>query len=556
MKSLFFLLIAVVLVARTSAAATPRIVEPIDETKLVRLAGRPHALARPEYDEGAVPDSLRMQHMLLMLRRTAEQERALQRLMDDLYDSHSATYHQWLTPRQFGSYFGPSEQDVVTITSWLRAHGFAINVVYPSGTLLDVSGTAGQLRAAFHTTIHRYNVHGVPHIANATAPQIPAALASVVVGFVSLNDFRPEPAIHNIGSVKRDRATGRWTRVGPQPAYSYTNFLGSFENVGPLDFATIYNVTPLWTAGVPITGSGQTIAVVESSDMIQADWDSFRSALGLSSFAGTLLQVNPPPPSGGSNCDDPNRVANGLQAEAAVDAEWAGAAAPDAMIELAACADTMTTPGFDLAAANLVQGDDPPPIISMSFVACEGDLGAANVFVSDLWQQAAMEGISVMVAAGDSGSACAYGNELTAPAMRGKAVNGYASTPYNLAVGGTDFSDYVDDTVATYWNTTNGPGGESAKSYIPETPWNDSCASSVLYTAFGFASEDVASGAAFCNTLDATLLGLVNVVGGSGGPSWCTRTLPARTSEPPSRVAPGRAWARVSRLGSPVSRAS
>jgi subtilase family serine protease len=506
-----------VCVARSSPAAAPRIVEPVDETKLVQLEGSPHPLARPEYDEGTVPDDLGMDHMLFLLRRTAEQEKALQRLMDDLYDSHSANYHQWLTPQQFGSDFGPSERDVATVTSWLRSHAFRVNFVYPSGTLLDISGTAGALRAAFHTTIHRYNVNGVRHIANANSLHIPAALAPVVVGFASLNDFRPEPLIRNVTSVKKDRATGRWTPVGPQPAYSFTNSLGSFEDVGPLDFGTIYNVTPLWTAGNPITGAGQTIVVVESSEINKADWDTFRSALGLSSFAGTLSQVNPSPPSGPSNCTDPGTVANPTQLEAAVDSEWAGAAAPDAAIELAACADTMTTPGFDLAAANLIQGANPPPIISLSFVTCESDLGAdGSAFVNDLWQQAAVEGISVMVAAGDSGATCAYVN---APAMHGKAVNGYASTPYNLAVGGTDFSDYVDGTVGSYWNMTNSPGGESAKSYIPETPWNDSCASSVLYTAFGLASEEIGSGAAFCNTLTAIDLGLVGIAGGGGGPS-------------------------------------
>ncbi len=66
-----------------------------------------------------------------------------------------------------------------------------MNTVYPSGMLIDFSGTAGQVQAAFRTEIHRLSVNGQDHIANMSDPQIPDALAPVIAGIVSLHDFRP-----------------------------------------------------------------------------------------------------------------------------------------------------------------------------------------------------------------------------------------------------------------------------------------------------------------------------------------------------------------------------
>ena len=229
-----------------------RIRKPIDEANLVRLEGNTHPLAIPEYDQGRLADGFPMEHMLLLLKRSPDQEQALQKLSAELYNPRSPHYHKWLTAREFGQLFGPSQQDIETITKWLQSHGFQVNLAYTSGMLIDISGTAGLVRDAFHTEMHKYNVKGVKHIANASDPQIAAALAPVVEGFASLNDFMPRPAM-----AKRGR---------PEPQFD------SFVlDVGPQDFATIYNLTPLWNASTPITGQGQTIVVLEDTDIDPAD---------------------------------------------------------------------------------------------------------------------------------------------------------------------------------------------------------------------------------------------------------------------------------------------
>jgi subtilase family serine protease len=474
-----------------STTAAPRIVQAIDEANLATLAGNTHPLARPEFDQGAVTDSFLMDHLQLQLKRSREREQALDLLITGMHDPNSPNYHQWLSAQQFGEEFGPARQDIEIVANWLRSYGFEINSIYRSGMAIDVTGTAGQVRQAFHTEIHNYSVRGVLHIANTHDPQIPAALAPVVMGFASLHDFRPRPMMR------------------PHPKFSF-GFQGEeLYDVGPLDFATIYNVTPLWTGSNPIRGAGQTVAVLEDTDMKPADWTTFRTAFGLSSYAGTFTQIHPAPTQGANNCSDPG--ANLDESEAALDAEWAGAAAPDAAIELASCPDTTTTSGDLIAAANLVNSVSPPPILSDSYGGCEAQDGAAgNAFINHLWQQAVAEGTSVFVAAGDEGAAeCDYGQLY---ATHGITVDGTASTPYDVAVGGTDFQDFVDGTISTYWSTTDGGGARSVLSYVPEMTWNDSCASSALFTYEGFSS-----GSAFCN--DSAGASFVVVDAGSGGPS-------------------------------------
>lgn len=82
--------------------------------------------------------------------------------------------------------------------------------------------------------------------------------------------------------------------------------------------------------------------------------------------------------------------------------------------------------------------------------------------------------------------------------MHGITVNGRASTPYNVAVGGTDFSDTYSGTTSTYWNSTNTSSNGSAKSYIPEIPWNTTCGSQLFATFEGSSTTYGSSG--FCNS--------------------------------------------------------
>ena len=476
----------------------------IDESNLHTLKGNTRREAILENDNGPVADDLPLGHMLLQLQRPPELEKSFQQFIEELHDPASPNYHKWLTAQQVGQAFGLAQQDLDTITNWLHTHGFTVNTVYPSGMLIDFSGTADQVREAFHTEIHYLVVNGVRHIANISDPQIPVALAPAIMGVVSLHDFRPHrPTVHS--------------------AYTFTSSGYTNQAVVPADLATIYNLNPLFNGG--ISGQGQTIVVLEDSDVYTTeDWTKFRSTFGLSSYtSGTFTQVQPAPPGGSNNCKDPG--VNSGDGEAILDAEYASAAAPSANIVLASCADTATTFGGLIALQNLINGSSTPPaIMSISYGECEAQNGAtANAAYNSTYQQAVAEGVSVFVCAGDQGGA--YCNESGRDATYGIGVNAYASTPYNVAVGGTDFGDTYAGTNSTYWNSTNSPTYGSALSYIPEIPWNDSCASVLSSTSYGYSTTYGSNG--FCDSTTSKTDGFLDNTAGSGGPSGCATGVPS-----------------------------
>ncbi len=481
----------------------------VDEGKLVTLKGNTRPEAKAENDRGPVADDFRMEHMLLQLQRPPELEKQLEHFIDELHNPDSPNFHKWLTAQQFGEAFGLAQQDVDSITRWLESHGFTVNVVYPSGVVIDFSGTAAQVREAFHTEMRRLEIKGLAHIANLRDPQIPAALAPAVRGIVSLHDFRPY-AMH-----KMRQPRSQFTFPDP--------FGGTAYAVVPADLATIYNLNPLFSAGT--SGQGQTIVVIEDTDVFSAsDWSTFRSALGLSGYtSGSFTTVYPPPASGSNNCRRPGVIAPN-DAEAILDAEWASAAAPSAAIEMATCADTSTTFGGLIALQNLINASgQPPAIMSISYGQCETVNGAAaNAAYNSAYQQAVTEGVSVFVAAGDSGAAGC--DNSVAEATHGIGVNAFASTPNNVAVGGTDFSDTYSGTNATYWNSSNTSAFGSAISYIPEIPWNDSCAGALLSTFEGY--SPTYGSTSLCND---PLIGslLMTTAAGGGGPSQCASGTPS-----------------------------
>jgi Pro-kumamolisin, activation domain len=246
-----------------------RIVTRIDETRLMRLHGNTHPRARTEFDKGLVDPQLSMERMILILKRSPEQEAALTAFMARQLDPKSPDFHHWLTPEEFGRIYGPSDYDISAVTNWLQNHGFSIDKVANGRTFIEFSGTARLVREAFHTEIHRYNVGGEEHIANNSDPSIPEALSPVVLGVLSLNNFFTKPMHRVLGSFRRDGRTGKWEPENPDlvlnPMFGVNSGGVQYELVSPYDFATIYNALPLRSAG--IDGTGQTIAVAGRSDV-------------------------------------------------------------------------------------------------------------------------------------------------------------------------------------------------------------------------------------------------------------------------------------------------
>lgn len=513
-KPLCLLFMAVMLAYSLAAQTEPaavvpsRIQAPVDDSVLTVVKGNIYPLAIKQNDRGTAPDGLPMQRMLLVLRRSPEQERGLQNLLLAQQDRSSPNFHKWLTPEEFGKRFGPSDLDLQSVTQWLQMHAFQVAGVSNGRTVIEFSGTAGHVKQAFHTEIHKYGVGSEEYWANASDPQIPTALSPVVAGVSTLNNFPRKPMGQFAGVFSRAKATGKVTPVKPQftfpaPGCSATD---NCYAVGPYDFATIYNVLPLWNSS--ITGAGQAIAIVGQTDIHIEDVRAFRSLFGLPANDPQIIYNGPNP---GVNDDE---------GEADIDVQWSGAVAPGASIKFVTSQSTETTSGIDLSSFYVVD-NNIAAVMSVSYGGCEVGLGSTtNQFYNALWEQAAAQGISVFVASGDSGSAVCDINQGIAPqpAQHGLAVSGLASTPYNVAVGGTDFNDFTNPT--QFWNSTNSANQASAKGYVPESTWNDTC-TNPLFSSVGFSTD------AETNCNNSQLTGFVTTIGGSGGasaiytkPSW------------------------------------
>ena len=383
-----------------------RITQAIDETQLARLRGNVHPLARPEFDQGAASDATPMKRMMLLLQRSPEQEAALQQFMAGQLSNESPNFHKWLAPQQFGALYGPADSDIQAVTSWLASHGFTAIRVAPGKNVIEFSGNVGQVRSAFHTEIHKFSVNGDQRQSNISDPQIPAALTPVVAGIVSLHNFPSKSMRRVVGQFMHSQKTGETTPL-------FTTSGGNYA-VGPADFAKIYN-TP-----ASLDGTGGNIAIIGLSDIDITDAHDFRALFSLPVNDPVVVNNGPDP---GFNSEE---------GEADLDTQWAGAVAPNATIHYILSEGTLTSDPLFLGAEYVIDNNSDD-VMSLSFGNCEAQLSSAALsFLNNLWEQAAAQGITVTVSAGDNGTAGCDDFNTQSTASLGLAVSGIASTPFKI----------------------------------------------------------------------------------------------------------------------------
>ena len=419
--------------AHIATAQISRITLPVNNAQRAVLAGNVHPQATSANDQGRVTPSLAMPYITLTLARSASQQSDLEKLLVEQQTPGSPNYHQWLTPEEFGQRFGASDADISAISQWLQSQGLQVVSVARGKNWIAAGGTAAEVEGAFQTEIHNYLVNGETHYANASAPTVPAAFASVVKGIRGLTDFRLKP------------------RLRPSPFKpSYTASACDTHCVAPADFATIYDVTPLYNAG--INGTGQKIAIAGQIEVNLSDIEQFRSTFGLPSNDPQTILV-PGSRNPGSN------ATSGDLAESDLDLEWSGAVAPNATVIFVYSTDVMTSVQYAI-------DQKLAPVVSVSYGSCELETPPSeyNAFVS--WgEQANAEGITWLAASGDDGAADCADSENP-----GLAVDLPGSVPEVTSVGGTEFNEGSGN----YWNATNTAYGGSVLSFIPEMTWNDS----------------------------------------------------------------------------------
>ncbi len=457
------------------SAVVPRINATVDDSIRTTLKGNVPYLAQARFDQGEADASTQMTHMRLVLSRTREQEAALEQYLADLQDKSSPNYHKWLTPEQYGALYGPADSDIAVLTAWLESHGLKIETVAKGKTNIAFSGTVNQVEEAFHTPIHLFQAHGEQFYSNIRDPQIPVALAGVIGGVAHLNTVPPKSYAKKSQAGIFNPETKRLEPVSSDADHHPRAELtvgsgtsGYFLYIVPGDAATIYD-TPNskfnagYTTGTTYNGSGVKIGIAGNALIQGSTVADYRTKFIGDSNQPTINNV------------DGVVAGKGAVDEAYIDTELSGGLAPGASIYYYTSTDLLTA--IDTAIT-----DNKVDILSLSFGDCELDLSTSdNAMFNSWWQQAATAGIAVTVSTGDSGSAgcdatsTSSGSNVT-DAVNGLAVNGFASTPYNIAVGGTDLAA-LSNSFSTYVNTSQGSPStyyRTAELYIPESTWNDS----------------------------------------------------------------------------------
>ena len=442
--------------AQAQTQAQSRILSPIRNEERITVAGSTSPLVKISADNGRIPGGQNLGRMLLMLAPTPEQDQQAQQLLAALHDASSPSFHKWLTPAQYGEQFGVAAEDATAVQNWLQTQGLTVHEISQSRRFIVFSGNVTQVEQAFSTEMHSYSYKSNKFISNSSDVQIPAALGQVVRGVVRLNSEPRKPNLKIGQKITVNKKTGKIE--GPY----------GLHFMGPADFATIYNVKPLYAAG--IDGTGETIAIVSRSSLSNPVY-GIDGIQDIRDFRN-VMALPPNDPQMIVNGDDPQVQSYDDTIEALLDITWAGAVAPGAHI-IAVASQSNFADGADISAAYIVD-HNLAPIMSTSFGQCEQSLGSVGTaFYNSLWQQAAAQGITSFVSAGDNGGAGCDSQSSGQPASQGLAVNGLASTPYNVAVGGTQFDDVANND--TYWTVNADPVTlQSALSYIPEIVWNES----------------------------------------------------------------------------------
>ncbi len=463
------LLCATVAFARVSTNATPtvRIKGKIDATDRVQIQGHVPQVVKSGVarDLGRLAASTPAEHLVMVLKSSDEQKHELRRVLDTMHDRKASNYHQWMTPDEFGQHFGVHDDDIATLKSWLTSQGFTVEDVSKSKRVLHFSGTTGQLENAFNMEMHQYSVNGELHVSNDRELSVPKAISPVVAGVTTHNFFRKA----HMGNVTR------LSQVKTAPNYTASS---TTHYLSPGDFATIYNTAPLLAAGV--NGSGSSIAIVGRSDILLSDVQTYRQMFNLPANDPIFIHAG-----------QDNGINPGDDGESDLDVEISGGIAPLAQVYFVIGTPTFLVDGITNSIEYIVE-NNVADIVSISYGSCEAVEGTGgNEFNLQAFEQAAAQGMSVFVAAGDNGPAGCDDQGSQTYEVLGYATGAEASTPYSVSVGGTTlYGDVTSPT--TYWSSTNGTYFNSALTYIPESPWNESRVAS--YIPSGDTGTDLWSG--------------------------------------------------------------
>ena len=363
----------------------------------------------------------------------------LDQLIEAQQDPNSPLYHQWLTPQEFTSRFGPTQQDAAAVTQWLSSEGFQVTGASLDERWVKFTGSASQAEKTFGTPIMAFGTGRF--YSNTAEPVIPAQLSGIVAAIAGLDNFtRTVPVVR----LPRTRGGNHLLLRGPgsQPQV----LLGGTPTFGPADVRTFYNENPLLGTA---TGTGDCLAIVGVSDFFAAAVNQFNSDLKLPASSITKVLV-----------DTTNPGFSAAETEALLDLEYSHTSAPGAPIRFYLGNDaTASANGSLVDAIQRAVKDNACSVVSLSFSNCSTTQSFFTT-ADNVVAQAATQGISVFFSSGDQGSAGLVLNPMTGCVLGTTPHVNELAGPHSTSIGGTGFTPTFD-------------GGGNDIGFVPESVWDD-----------------------------------------------------------------------------------
>jgi len=402
---------------------------------------------------------------------------ALDKLVKQMYEEGSPTYHRWLTMEQYKTSFAPTARDAAVMREFLESHNLSVSAIEKNNHYVTALGRVGDVQNAFNVQINRLNIKGAIHPMATKEPSV-AGPAGALVAAIQVSDLGyssySRPAIDPDAGVAysgvpvssgpssnglffsaeclRPPETQTFTTGGGNPTAVYfgnrygANITSGVPNLPPCGYdsaeiQTAYGLNALHKNG--LDGAGQTVVIVDAfgSNTILADANLFSELNGLPALTPSNFQIFTP--TGPATCTATNGcIAGSWQFETTLDVEWAHSIAPGANIALVLAANNSFT---NLDAANLFAVENKlGNVISNSFGIQEivlAELDPSELTVENgIAELAAATGISLDVSSGDSGDFVAVDEAELGVAVASVSAN--ADSPFATGVGGT--STFLD----------------------------------------------------------------------------------------------------------------
>ncbi len=357
----------------------------------------------------------------------------LRRLLTDQQNSATPSYHKWLKTGEFFKRFGPATSKVRALSDWLREEGF--NVTNVSAGYLEFSGSVAQAQRTFAVEIARFGKGGA--YANIGDPYIPIRFADVIGSVLGMDNMTHAAPVSQA-------INGR---------FDPNAIISGNQAFGPGDFQTFYDDNP--SAGRD--GTGDCIAIVGTSDFLDASMSAFTEQFGLPPISYTRV------------VHGTNPGINGADVEAELDLQWAHTAAPGAAI-------MFHLGGYVVDDITGAVNDNQCGAISISYGFCGPSPAFINGVIHPLFQQAAAQGQTVFVSSGDQGAAGLGYDPVTNSCVAGASpsVNEMSADPEVTSVGGTQFEPTFASgndqgySIESAWNDVSGAGGGGASQIFPK----------------------------------------------------------------------------------------